>query len=248
MKRNVQIGLVVVIAVCIIGAIVRMAILGQQEEAVDELRGEVVSVVSSSGETGDYRVIDFEQLWAENDDVVAWISIPNSQVDYPILQSKEDEPEDYYLQHNFDHSSGLPGCIYIQKRNDADFTDPDTVIYGHNMRNGSMFGDMDKMYGTKEDFEENKYIEIYTPEDGLSKYQVFCVCTYDDRLILDYFKDFENQEDFTTYLDEVMSLGKSNGVVDESIEVTKDDNIITLSTCNNIDTQRYLIHAVRIEE
>ena len=99
--------------------------------------------------------IDFATLQERNADVYAWIKIPDTKVDYPILQSG-DKPENFYLNHNIDGEYEFAGCIYTQKLNKKDFTDPNTVIYGHNMKNGTMFKALHQ-FRNKDFFEANKY-------------------------------------------------------------------------------------------
>ena len=81
--------------------------------------------------------LDWEELEAVNPDIYAWIYIPNTNIDYPVLQRSGDN--DYYLEHNLDGSRGKPGCIYTEDLNSKEFTDYNTVIYGHNMKSGAMF-------------------------------------------------------------------------------------------------------------
>ena len=97
------------------------------------------STKADSKETNEemQAVVDWEGLWEINPDVYAWISIPGTSIDYPILQHASDNT--YYLNYNIDGSYGYPGCIYTENLNSKDFTDSNTVIYGHNMKNGSMF-------------------------------------------------------------------------------------------------------------
>ena len=90
-----------------------------------------------------FRKIDFAAAQAVNPDVYAWIWIPGTNIDYPILQS-ETEDDAYYLNHTIEKKEGLPGTIYTEKYNGKDFSSPVTVIYGHNMKNGSMFADLHK--------------------------------------------------------------------------------------------------------
>ena len=84
--------------------------------------------------------LDWESLSKENEDIYAWIYIPGTLVDYPIVQHPTDDS--YYLNHNIDGSYGKPGCIYTEKINSKDFTNYNTVIYGHNMKNGDMFANI----------------------------------------------------------------------------------------------------------
>lgn len=90
-----------------------------------------------------FRKIDFAAAQATNPDVYAWIWIPGTNIDYPILQS-ETEDDAYYLNHTIEKKEGLPGTIYTEKYNGKEFSSPVTVVYGHNMKNGSMFADLHK--------------------------------------------------------------------------------------------------------
>ena len=84
------------------------------------------------------KEVDFADLQENtNGDIYAWIHIPDTKIDYPVLQHPTDNS--YYLNHNLDGSRGYPGCIYTEDYNKKDFTDPNTVLYGHNMKNGTMF-------------------------------------------------------------------------------------------------------------
>ena len=100
----------------------------------------------TSGET-DSKVyegcpVDFAGMWETNEDVYAWITVPGTVIDYPILQHATDNT--YYLNYNIDGSYGYPGCIYTENMNSKEFTDNNTVIYGHNMKNGTMFAGLHK--------------------------------------------------------------------------------------------------------
>lgn len=105
--------------------------------------------------------IDFEKLQSYNDEIYAWIHIPNTKIDYPVAQHEGED--DYYLKHNMYGEPEFAGTIYTEKCNKTDFSDPNTLIYGHNMRNGSMFQNLHK-------FEEKEFlmrtsIFIYTHQD-----------------------------------------------------------------------------------
>lgn len=190
--------------------------------------------------------IDWKALQALNPDIYAWIVVPNSNVNYPVLQSSENEKEDFYLMHQVNKASGYPGAIYSQKRNAKDFSDRMTVLYGHNMKNGTMFTSLHK-YEDKNFFKENPYIYIYTP-NAKYVYQVFAAYNYDDRLILAYFNDFKEDDVWNTYLKSFQQLYKGN--VDNAIasSLTSDDKILTLSTCNNVETERFLVQGILLTE
>lgn len=186
--------------------------------------------------------IDFQELQETNPDIYAWISIPGTKIDYPILQSPTDDT--YYLNHTVDKVEGLPGSIYTEGLNSKDFSDPNTLIYGHNMRNGTMFAGLHS-YADNQFFKENPYINIYTPEKAL-KYQIFAAYISDDRHILKSF-DFQIPEVYENYLESIYSIRSMGASINKELNITSEDKIITLSTCNSIDNQRWLIQAVLIE-
>ncbi len=200
-------------------------------------------VVSSEDPTANYpdNPIDFASLDAQNPDVCGWIRIPNTAVDYPVLQAGEDKAESFYLNHDIDGKYKFAGCIYIQKMNSIEFTDPNTVIYGHNMLNGTMFSDIRK-YRRKAFMDEHPNIYIYTPGHILT-YEVFSAFVYDDRHIINSF-DFWNDEDYGEFLSTCLAPKSHTKMVKEGVEVTTDDKIITLSTCTGVDTERYIVIAV----
>lgn len=187
--------------------------------------------------------IDFAGLQEENPDIYAWIRIPDTVVDYPVLQSSTDDS--YYLNHTVDHQEGFPGSIYTESLNKKDFSDANTVIYGHKMRNHTMFSDLE-MYTDITYLKEHSEILIYTP-DHIRTYRVFAAVTYDNRHIMHSF-DFSDQEQYQLYLDSLKSVRNMATCWDDSVEVTVEDRIITLSTCNGNDAQRLLVEAVLVDE
>lgn len=189
--------------------------------------------------------IDFEQLVSEvNEDIYAWIYIPGTLVDYPMLRHPTEES--YYLNRNLDGSSGYPGCIYVDPINAADFSDPNTVIYGHNMKDDSMFGSLHD-FRDSQFFDEHRYLYIYTPEKTLV-YEIFAAYEYSD-IHLIYSFDLSNPEIFQTYLDQIFEIRDMSANIADDIEVTSDNRIVTLSTCiGGKDTMRYLVQGVLIYE
>jgi len=185
-----------------------------------------------------FRKIDFEAAQATNPDVYAWIWIPGTNIDYPILQS-ETEDDAYYLNHTIEKKEGLPGTIYTEKYNSKEFSSPVTVVYGHNMKNGSMFADLHK-FEDKAFFDANPYVYIYTPNRTL-KYHIFSATPFDDRYILGNY-NFTSQNDFEKYLDELRST--INGNVNMNVNVMQQTGILTLSTCiADSPNERFLVNA-----
>lgn len=190
------------------------------------------------------KYVDIPTLQAEaNTDIYSWIYIPDTGIDYPVLQHPEEM--DYYLKHNIDGRNGYPGCIYTQRMNSKDWTDKNTVIYGHNMGNGTMFAHL-HYYEDAVFFEENPYVYIYT-EDTLRAYQIFAAYEYSDWNLL--YTDTSTDESYLRYLDSIFENEGFNNNFDTGVEFDARDRIITLSTCiKNKDTRRYLVQAVLVAE
>lgn len=187
------------------------------------------------------KEVDFAALRSEvNEDIYAWIYVPDTQIDYPVLQSPEEL--DYYLDTNLDGSKGYPGCIYTQMMNSRDWEDKNTVIYGHNMGNGSMFANL-HFYGDSVFFEEHPYVYIYA-EDKLLAYQVFAAYEYSDRHVL-LVNDISTEESYLRYLNSIFENEGLNNNFDTALELGAEDRIITLSTCMNAkEDRRWLVQAV----
>lgn len=185
--------------------------------------------------------LDWTSLYAENKDIYAWIYIPGTQVDYPVLQNAADDT--YYLNHNIDGSYGKPGCIYTEKINSKDFTNYNTVLYGHNMKNGEMFGCLHD-YEDKTFFDENPYVYVYTEEKPYV-YEIFAAYTATNAHILNT-NDFSTQEGFADYLDNVVYNKALTGNFRNDTRVTSDNRIITLSTCTSNSSKRWLVQAVLV--
>lgn len=201
---------------------------------------EMAETETATEEQREVIPVKFEELQAVNPDVYAWITVPGTDIDYPILQHASDNS--YYLMHNIDGSYGYPGCIYTENLNSKDFTDNNTVIYGHNMKNGSMFAQLHK-YEDPDFFDANREVLIYLPEEVLH-YTVFAAYIYDDRHLL-YSFDFADPDVYQKYLDSVFSTRNMSTNIDKNTTVTKDDQIITLVTCiGSQPNNRLLVQAV----
>lgn len=181
--------------------------------------------------------IDFENLKKQNNDTIGWLKVENSNIEYPVVQTKDNE---YYLKHNFNREYNVAGWIFADYRNLFDGTDKNIVIYGHNMRNNSMFGSLKNVI-KKEWYEntDNKYITLVT-ENEYNTYEVFSVYQIEaeDYYLKMQFKDDEFEE-FITKI-------KKRSVKDFEVNVLKYDKILTLSTCANNNKYRVVLHAVKI--
>lgn len=187
------------------------------------------------------RQVDIAALQEkENEDIYAWITVPGTVIDYPILQHSSDL--DYYLDHNVDRSSGYPGCIYSQYLNDREWGDSNTVLYGHNMKNGSMFAGL-HFYEDPEFLEENQYIYIFS-ENYVRVYHIFGAYEYDNRHLL-LTRDMDDPEVFAAYLEGVLGLEGMRDNFLEEVSVSAEDKVLTLETCvNKKPEKRYIVQAV----
>lgn len=188
--------------------------------------------------------IDFEKLAGENPDLYAWIRIPDTNIDYPIAQREGDDA--FYLDHDLYGEARFAGCIYTEDSNSRDFLDPNTVIYGHNMKNGSMFQNL-HFFADSSFFEEHPYFYIYTP-DRVLVYQVFAAYVYDDRHLMNSF-DFDDPEVFEQYVEDIFHVKSMDAKIRKEVSVTGEDHLVTLSTCiGGAPESRYLVQAVLVKD
>lgn len=189
--------------------------------------------------------IDFDELQGINPDIYAWIEIPDTNINYPILQYPG-EDQTYYLTHTMNREEYKYGSIYTETINSKDFSDPNTLIYGHNTSDRSMFQNI-RYFTDKEYFDERPYIYIYMPGRKLT-YEIISCYVYDNRHIM-YSFDFSDEEVFAEYLEYIQNPRDMAAQVRDGIELTTEDRIITLSTCVGTgETNRRLLHAVLVKD
>ena len=181
--------------------------------------------------------LDWDALHKVNADIYAWIYVPDTTVDYPVLQHPTDNS--YYLDYNMDGSKGYPGCIYTENYNTKDFTDPHTVIYGHNLKDQTMFSSLHN-FEDKDLVDEDHYIYIYT-EDQVYVYQIFAAYDFDAIHLLANF-DLTNEYVYEQYIKDMFRVPDFSTRVANfrtDIEVTRNDKILTLSTCTKDGNSDY---------
>ncbi len=189
--------------------------------------------------------IDFAGLQKLNEDIYAWIYIPNTGIDLPVFQASADKDDNYYMYRNVKGEYEFKGSIYSQRLNEKDFRDPVTVLYGHHMLDDSMFSNL-HYFMDKQFFEENEYFYIYTPGHILT-YHIVSAHEYDERHILNSF-DFSKEKPFRDYLDYIMAPRTMVANVRQSVVLTTADRIVTLSTCTSGGNARYLVQGVLISD
>lgn len=188
--------------------------------------------------------LDWDELHKECEDIYAWIYVPDTTVDYPIVQHPTDNS--YYLNHNMDGSKGYPGCIYTEDYNKKDFSDLHTVIYGHNLKDKTMFSSLHN-FEDESLMAKDHYIFIYT-SDYVYVYQIFGAYEFPAvHLLANY--DLENEYVYEQYLKDLFKIDNTTSRVAnirQDIPVTKEDKIVTLSTCttDHNSSIRFLVTGV----
>lgn len=199
------------------------------------LYSEVVSTDKNDNEEkgNSKTIIDFEALKEVNKDVIGWIKIDNTHINYPILQGETDQ---YYLRKDIYKKYNYSGSIFVYTDVNKNLEDENTVIYGHNMKNQRMFADLYEIY--KEQLGKDIDIEIITPSKN-EVYKVFSC--YKSLPILEIVKgNFNNEDEKKEYVDTAVKRSKIN--FETEIDYSK--KIITLITCGSSSKERIIVHAI----
>lgn len=182
--------------------------------------------------------IDFSAIKENNKDTVAFLKVNGTNIETIVVKGKDNE---YYLNHNFEKKSNKGGWIFADYKNKIDGTDKNLVIYGHNMKDGSMFGTLKNIL--KEEWynnEENYKINFITQKEE-QQYEVFSV--YQIKNEDYYIKTNFAKNEFQKFVETL----KSRSIKDFNVEITAQDNILTLSTCANDNKYRVVLHAKRVK-
>lgn len=186
--------------------------------------------------------VDFDSLYKKSEDVCGWLTIPETDISYPVAQHKTNDS--YYLKRSLDGVRSINGTLFTEKTyNSTDFNDPVTAIYGHDMKSGAMFGLLQEQYETSAGFEEHKEIIVYCPDKELH-YEVFAATAYSKRHILHYYGSFKEKETIDEFVDELYNIRAFGAHFDNNISVSSSDRLLILSTCLKGDiSRRYLVVA-----
>lgn len=216
-------------------------------QAYEQLAQEVIRQGESSqeDEQGNAETIwtplsvDFGALKSVSDDAVLWIDIPGTGVSYPVVQA---EDNDYYLRRKLNGENNFAGTVFMDYRNDPAVTDDNTILYGHNMRDGSMFGLL-KKYGKEEFFLAHPEIDLYLPDRIL---RCTVISSHQEEAQEENFPmNFESGEEKMAYINRM----KSRAWYDTGISAGEEDRLITLVTCTgNGYSHRFVVQAVVTEE
>ena len=178
--------------------------------------------------------VDFAALQGVNPDVVGWIYIEALDgISYPVVQGTDNEE---YLHTTYENNYNFAGTIFIDYENSRDFSDCNTLVYGHNMKNGSMFGQLKKFSEDQTTYEKSKYFWIFTPEKD---YRYEIISAYTTGVNSDTYTLFKGPGDeFQEYLDTIKGYSE---IETDDTELTIKDRIVTLSTCTGNDATRYVV-------
>ena len=235
-NKRFLLGLIILFGCVFLYSSIRIVMYFIDKSNVDEIQ-EYTSEYIKNEEVNVH--IDFDSLSKVNPDVVGYLKVNNTKIDYVVVKGKDN---DYYLNHNFNKKRNVSGWVFADYTVNFDGNDKNIVIYGHNMRNGTMFGTLknilDKNWYLNE---ENRKILFVTKEDTFY-YEVFSVYSIKSE---DYYisTDFKNEESFGKFINTLKKRSK----YDFKVDVSEKDEILTLSTCTGNGKNRVVLHARRMK-
>lgn len=204
-----------------------------------EIFNDIVSVVETESNDNDDKLNGYMELKSQNADFIGWIKIDDTNINYPVMQSRT---PNFYLRKNFNIEYSYYGTPYISELCSADKSD-NLIIYAHNMKDHQMFGDLEK-YKSKDFYNSHRYVQFDTLNNQ-GTYEIISVfkTTADD---FDYqnYTDFTDEEQFNTFIDKCKSLS----LYDTETNAAYGDRLITLSTCEySQDNGRLVVIAKQTE-
>ncbi len=190
---------------------------------------------------------EYEEYKALNSDVIGWITVPNTKIDYPVVRAADNE---YYLTHNVEKQKSKHGAIFMDYRNADREQTYHIILYGHNMKNGTMFHDLNN-YKQRSFFEENRVITFNWGGDE-TKWEVYLAFVWHGGPVYWHtrFNISTPAENFAQYMNDVVSYMKSEKytIYDDTVTIKPSDQVLTLSTCTyEYDQSRYVVSARRIK-
>lgn len=183
--------------------------------------------------------IDLNALREENEDVIGWICIPDTKVNYPLLQWTDN---DFYLDHTWTQSSNGAGAIFMECQNKPDFSEFNTIIYGHNMRNGDMFGSLHH-YRRPQYWQEHPHVYI-VKDEGVLRFDIFAAQSASTESIL-YGLGIETDQRKAEFI----RFAQDYSFFESSVIPTTEDRILTLSTCTGMGhASRWVVLSILNQE
>lgn len=229
-----------IISIIIVNKPIKPKIKTIDTESIIESSTEKESTIEETKEIGKKYVspIDFETLWKKNKDIIAWIKIPNTNIDYPILWNGDNE---YYLHHDIDGNKTVAGSIFLDMDDKPDFSSKHNIFYGHNMKNKSMFQNIIK-FKNKDFFEQNRDIYIYTKD---KEYHLKTMAAlYTDASVDKRQVEFETDEEFKAYIDRMTEKNSYRQIPSDDI-----DKLWSFITCSyEFNDARTILYAYEVED
>ena len=240
-KKYVGILITIFIIICLIGLIYSLINIINWKKDVDDNKDILEEIKENiiTNEENDLIKIDFKSLKEKNSDTIAYIKVNGTNIDYVVVKGNDNS---YYLNHNFNKEYNVAGWIFSDYHNKFDETDKNIVIFGHNTKNGSMFGTLKNVLDKSwQENKDNLEITLVT-EKGQYKYQVFSTYSI---IAEDYYINtiFNSDNEYSRFLNEIRF--RSN--YDYNVEVNSNDKILTLSSCIGDGKKRVVLHAKLIE-
>ena len=192
---------------------------------------EIEEVMEQGPVEEDGPPVQFSTLQAVNPDIVGWIRIAGTQIDYPIVQAADN---DKYLHTGFNGKENVAGSIFLDYESQSDFAGKNTVLYGHNMKNGTMFKDIVK-FKNVDYFKEHQYFVIYTPDRTIHLKAI--ACYYDKADVIIRRTEFQDDREFQEFVQDILEPCRFLEMPETSI-----DQLYTLVTCSyeKEDARTYL--------
>lgn len=214
------------------------------EMAVTERDPDEDDLVEMAGPDGQKLAVpmkvDFASLRSVNEDVIGWIYVEALDgVSYPVVKGSDNST---YLHMTYEKNYNFAGTIFIDYENSADFNDCNTLVYGHNMKNGSMFGQLKNFSKDDSAYGKSKYFWIFTPEKN---YRYEIISAYTTAVNSDTYTLFKGPgQEFQDYLNKIVGYSEIRTTPGD---MTIDDKIVTLSTCTGNESTRYVVQGKRVD-
>lgn len=234
LKKIVNIILVLIICICSYKIVDKVMEYKKADNVYEKIRIEKEELKNSYINNEDDTEKDGRgNIFIDNEDYRGWLNVENTNIDYPVLQSYDNQ---YYLDKDINREYLMSGSIFMNYLNDG-FNDENTVLFGHHMRNKTMFAQL-KKYKEKEFFYGDNDIVIEVENDKVLKYKVFSAYVTDSKD--NYIKtNFDDKDQYKEFLEDI----KNKSQYKSDIDVNENDKIITLSTCSyEFNDARMVVH------
>lgn len=211
-----------------------------EEMAVTERDADSAEVAGPNAQLKPPIEVDFDKLKSVNEDVVGWIYVDAlPDISYPIVKGKDNQT---YLHQTYEKNYNFAGTIFVDYENSGDFSDCNTLVYGHNMKNGSMFGHLKKFREDDKLYKQDKYFWILTPERN---YRYEIITAYTTGVNSDTYTLFKGPgEEFEKYLETIKGYSE---IKTDDTDLTIKDRIVTLSTCTGNESTRFVVQGKRVD-